>query len=180
MGSADRLQLALEAARCEACRLHKCRRESVFGEGAFGGRMFIGEAPGYQENRLGRPFVGTAGDVLTKGLEKIGLQREECYITNMVKCRPPNNRNPEMDEIDACRHFLYSEIEIVEPQFIIVMGKVPAVALGMIHSDTTMYKAIKGNYLVKGIDARIVYHPAYIARNRSQFDPWVRELKKCV
>jgi len=108
-----------ELGDCKRCKLHRTRKTLVFGEGNERAiLMFIGEGPGYDEDIQGRPFVGKAGQLLTKIIQSINLQREEVYIANIVKCRPPQNRNPEPDEITACRPFLQRQIQAIQPRII--------------------------------------------------------------
>lgn len=110
---------------CTRCKLYTSRRRVVPGEGPLNARiMIIGEAPGEREDEEGRPFVGAAGQLLTKLLNTVGIRREEVYITNVVKCRPPNNRDPEPDEIEACRPYLVTQILMIRPQIIICLGSI--------------------------------------------------------
>ncbi len=114
-----------EIKRCKRCNLHKNRRNAVPGEGDISsGIMLIGEAPGYHEDVQGRPFVGAAGKFLNELLQLIGIKREDVYITNVVKCRPPNNREPNEDEIKACSKYLEKQISIIRPKIIITLGNV--------------------------------------------------------
>ncbi len=116
--------VACEVRSCTRCPLHRYRRNPVPGEGPDNARvMLIGEAPGEKEDEEGRPFVGPAGRLLTKLLESIGVKREEVFITNVVKCRPPNNRDPEPSEIEACRPFLMAQIRILKPKIIVCLGR---------------------------------------------------------
>src|SRR5512137_610397 len=108
-----------ELGDCKRCKLHRTRKTIVFGEGnEKASLMFIGEGPGYDEDVQGRPFVGKAGQLLTKIIESIKLSREEVYIANIVKCRPPQNRNPEPDEIQSCSPFLMEQIHVIQPKII--------------------------------------------------------------
>ncbi|HIH96400.1 MAG TPA: uracil-DNA glycosylase [Thermoplasmata archaeon] len=118
------LTLKGKVGSCKKCELWKRRNHPVFGEGNFGSRlMFIGEAPGYFEDQQGKPFVGRAGKVLDELLESVGLQREDIFITNVVKCRPPDNRNPLPDEIEACSSYLDEQLQLIQPQTIVLLGK---------------------------------------------------------
>ncbi|MEW6517751.1 MAG: uracil-DNA glycosylase [candidate division FCPU426 bacterium] len=115
--------LAGEAAHCTKCALHKSRQRVVFGEGDPRARLvLVGEAPGAEEDRQGRPFVGAAGQLLTRMLEAIGLRREKVYICNVLKCRPPGNRNPQPEEISACRDWLQQQLELLKPEVICTLG----------------------------------------------------------
>ena len=116
-------ELAREASTCTRCRLAGGRTQVVFGVGnPRAGVMFIGEGPGYHEDKQGEPFVGAAGQLLTRLLGEIGLRREDVYICNVVKCRPPGNRDPLPDEIEACRPFLAGQIENIEPRVVITLA----------------------------------------------------------
>jgi len=113
-----------EVRNCKACKLSENRKNAVPGEGPANAEvMFIGEGPGFHENEQGKPFVGQAGHLLDQLLEAAGLQREEVYITNVVKCRPPENRDPEPDELAVCRHFLDRQIEAIKPKVIVTLGR---------------------------------------------------------
>src|SRR5438270_13998408 len=119
-----------EIGECTRCKLHKGRHTIVFGVGNPRARlMFVGEAPGEDEDLQGFPFVGKAGQLLTKMIEAMGLQRDDVYICNTVKCRPPNNRNPEPDELAACEPFLKAQLAAVKPEAIVTRGKFAAQAL---------------------------------------------------
>ena len=116
-------ELAASAAVCTACRLSETRTQAVFADGSAGADiMFIGEGPGYYEDREGLPFVGKAGMLLNRLLEDVGLNRRDVYIANVVKCRPPGNRDPRPDEIEACKHFLVEQIRMVDPVVVMTMG----------------------------------------------------------
>ena len=117
-------ELIKEIMSCKKCDLYKYRKNPVPGEGRLDADiMFIGEAPGAQEDERGRPFVGAAGKLLTELIESIGLKREEVYITNVVKCRPPNNRDPTEEEIEACSPYLIRQIQLIKPKIIIALGR---------------------------------------------------------
>jgi len=117
-------RLEEEICRCQRCRLGMRRTKAVAGEGPeHADIMFIGEAPGYHEDQQGRPFVGAAGNYLTELLASIGLCREDVYITNVVKCRPPDNRDPQPDEIEACQGYLERQIELIKPKIIVTLGR---------------------------------------------------------
>ena len=115
--------LAAKAAACTACRLHEGRTQAVFADGSpEADIMFIGEGPGYNEDMEGLPFVGKAGMLLNRLLREVGLDRSEVYIANVVKCRPPRNRDPRPDEIEACKHFLVDQLRLVDPAVVMTMG----------------------------------------------------------
>ncbi|MEM1532868.1 MAG: type-4 uracil-DNA glycosylase [Desulfurococcaceae archaeon] len=125
-------ELLSEISTCTKCILYRSRRTPVPGEGSRSAQvMFIGEAPGAREDEVGRPFVGAAGQLLTQLMESIELQRDSTYITNVVKCRPPNNRDPSDDEIAACLPYLIKQITLVKPQLIVTLGR---------HSSRTIYE----------------------------------------
>ncbi len=153
-----------ELGDCRRCKLHRTRHTIVFGEGNKDAKlMLIGEGPGYDEDVQGRPFVGKAGQLLTKILQSIHVQREEVYITNIVKCRPPQNRNPEPDEIESCYPFLLRQIRAIRPKMIVALGKVAAQTL--LKTDTTI-TALRGKFFdLPGIKVIPTYHPAYLLRN---------------
>jgi DNA polymerase len=116
--------LYAEIAVCQKCALARGRNRTVPGEGPEDAKiMFIGEAPGYHENRLGRPFVGAAGKFLEELLASINMRREDVYICNVIKCRPPNNRDPLRNEIEACRQYLDKQIELIKPRLIVTLGR---------------------------------------------------------
>ena len=167
---------ALEALRadigdCRRCKLFHKRTNIVFGEGDPAARLlFIGEAPGREEDIQGKPFVGDAGMVLTRLINKMGFRREDVYIANIVKCRPPMNRDPEADEIETCRHFLERQIEIIQPDVIMSLGRISAMTLtGDMNLKIT---AIRGKFFFyKGIPVMPTFHPAYLIRNPK--DKWL-------
>lgn len=118
-------ELTESIGNCQKCRLCEQRNNVVPGEGNPSARlMFIGEGPGQEEDRLGRPFVGRSGELLTRMIHAIGIERSETYICNVVKCRPPQNRNPEVDEAEACLPYLRAQVALVRPQVIVLLGKV--------------------------------------------------------
>ena len=149
---------------CRRCKLHRIRKTIVFGEGNTQATlMFVGEGPGFDEDVQGRPFVGRAGQLLTKIIQSIGLQRSEVYIANIVKCRPPENRNPEPDEIDACHPFLVKQIEAIQPRIICALGTFAAQTL---LKTSTKITALRGQvFELDGIKLIPTYHPAFLLRN---------------
>lgn len=125
--------------------------------------MFIGEGPGAEEDRTGLPFVGRAGDLLTRIIEAIDLRRDQVYIANIVKCRPPNNRDPEAAEVAACRHYLEAQIDTIAPRVLVALGRVAAQTL--LGNDTPIGK-MRGNWFeVQGVPTMLTYHPAALLRN---------------
>ncbi|HUF78381.1 MAG TPA: uracil-DNA glycosylase [Thermoanaerobaculia bacterium] len=156
--------LAREAAACERCRLSQGRAHVVFGAGdPDADLMFIGEGPGAEEDRQGLPFVGPAGELLNKIIQAIGLTREQVYIANVVKCRPPGNRDPQPDEAAACRPFLERQIELVRPKVIVALGRVAAQAL--LGTDQPLGRMRGRWFAVQGVPAMVTYHPAALLRN---------------
>ncbi len=163
-GRPDLKRLAAEAAGCERCDLHRFRTQVVFGEGDPEAElMFIGEGPGADEDRTGRPFVGRAGRLLTDIITAMGFKREEVYIANIVKCRPPNNRAPEPTEAEACRPWLDAQIEAVAPRAIVALG---ASAARYLLGVQTPISALRGAFRdLGGIPVMPTFHPAYLLRN---------------
>jgi len=154
-------------ADCTRCKLHTLgRRQVVFGVGnANADLMFVGEAPGADEDIQGEPFVGRAGQLLTKIIEAIGLTRGDVYIANVIKCRPPGNRNPEPDEVDQCEPFLFRQIDTVKPKVIVALGKFAAQCLLRTTDPITRIRGREFKYR----DAILIptYHPAYLLRTPS-------------
>lgn len=164
---------------CTQCALGHSRQQFVFGAGdPQAGIMFIGEAPGADEDRQGEPFVGTAGQLLTKIIEAMGLTREQVFICNLLKCRPPNNRDPQAEEIAACEPYLKRQIEIVRPKIICALGRFAAQAL---LQTTESIGQLRGQlHQYEGIPVICTYHPAALLRNSQWKRPtwddvkWVR------
>jgi DNA polymerase len=166
-----------EIGDCKKCKLHRARKTIVFGEGNEKARlMFIGEGPGYDEDVQGRPFVGRAGQLLTKIIQSINLPREEVYITNIIKCRPPQNRNPEPDEIQSCHPFLMKQIRAIQPKIICALGTFSAQTL--LKTDTKI-TALRGRfYDLEGIKVIPTYHPAFLLRNPERKREVWEDMKK--
>jgi len=150
---------------CTACALHKSRAQTVFGVGDENADwMLIGEAPGAEEDRLGEPFVGQAGKLLDNMLAAIDLKRgENVYIANVLKCRPPGNRNPEPDEVEKCTPFLKRQIALIQPKLIIAMGRFAAQTL--LASDASIASLRGRVYSYEGVPLIVTYHPAYLLRS---------------
>ncbi len=159
-----------EIGDCHRCKLAKGRKNIVFGEGKpEADIMFIGEGPGRDEDIQARPFVGDAGKLLTNLILKLGLKREDVYIANVVKCRPPNNRNPEEDEITTCSPFVERQIAIINPKVIVCLGKISAQTL--LRSKVAISK-LRGNFFsYDNIPVMPTFHPAYLLRNPR--DKWL-------
>jgi uracil-DNA glycosylase family 4 len=157
---------------CQRCRLARGRNKIVFGDGDPGAKLvFVGEGPGFEEDQQGKPFVGAAGQLLTRIIEAIQLDRSRVYICNIIKCRPPRNRNPEADEIRSCFPFLERQIAAIQPDFICALGTFAAQTL----LKTTMsISRLRGRfYEYNGIKVLPTYHPAYLLRNpEKKRDVW--------
>jgi len=160
---------ALEAVRadlgdCQRCRLAGGRKKIVFGSGHSRARLvFVGEGPGFEEDQQGLPFVGPAGQLLTRIIEAINLDRNQVYICNVIKCRPPGNRNPQPDEIDTCFPFLERQLAAIKPDFIVALGTFAAQTL--LGTSTPISRLRKRFHEYKGIKVLPTYHPAYLLRN---------------
>ena len=150
---------------CTRCKLHTLgRRQIVFGVGnPNADLMFVGEAPGADEDQQGIPFVGRAGQLLTKIIEAIGLKRDDVYIANVIKCRPPQNRNPEPDEVETCEPFLFQQIDVIKPKVIVALGKFGAQTL---LRTLDPISRLRGRvYDFRGAKLIPTFHPAYLLRN---------------
>jgi uracil-DNA glycosylase family 4 len=152
---------------CRRCKLCSGRTHIVFGVGNPKAELvFVGEGPGADEDAQGIPFVGKAGQLLTKMIEAMGFGRDEVYICNVIKCRPPNNRNPEPDEIDACEPFLRAQLGSIRPKVIVALGKFAAQTL---LRDGTPITRLRGNWREYcGIPLMPTFHPAYLLRNPAE------------
>jgi len=161
-----------ELGDCTRCRLHEGRQSVVFGEGNAQAKLvFVGEAPGREEDRQGRPFVGQAGELLTRIIEAIDLRRDEVYITNIVKCRPPQNRNPQPDEIRTCLPFLRTQLEAIRPRIICALGTVAAQTL--LETEERISHLRGQFYAYQGARLMPTYHPAFLLRNpQCKRDVW--------
>jgi DNA polymerase len=162
--------LAAEAAGCTRCRLAETRTQVVFGVGdPDADLMFIGEAPGFHEDKQGEPFVGAAGQLLTRMLQEgLDLRREDVFICNVLKCRPPGNRNPQPEEIAACSPYLLRQIELIAPRAILAIGTFPAQTL--LATSETIGRLRGRVHRFEGVPLVPTYHPAALLRNPS----WVR------
>jgi len=152
---------------CTRCKLHTLgRTQVVFGVGnPQADLMFVGEAPGADEDVQGIPFVGRAGQLLTKIIEAFELKREDVYIANVIKCRPPGNRNPEPDEVETCEPFLFRQIDVIKPKVIVALGKFAAQAL--LRSDAPISRLRGRVFEYRGAKLIPTFHPAYLLRNPS-------------
>ena len=154
---------------CQKCELGKTRNRFVFGGGNPDANiLFVGEAPGEQEDKTGIPFVGRAGKLLDKVLLEVGISREDVFIANVLKCRPPKNRDPLPEEIALCENYLHRQIELIKPNVIVALGRVAANTL---LRESNALKDMRGiTYSYHNTDLRVTYHPAAILRNMSRYD----------
>lgn len=159
-------RLKSSCAHCTKCPLHSTRNRIVFGDGATDrGLLFIGEAPGAEEDEQGIPFVGRAGQLLTKIIDAAGMNRKDIFITNVVKCRPPENRVPAIEEMLACEDLLKSQIALLNPSIIVCLGATPA---KWILKTSEAISKIRGRWFDwKGIMVMPMFHPSYLIRNQS-------------
>lgn len=163
-------ELEAQVAACSRCRLSQARTHTVLGEGdPRAALMFVGEGPGQQEDRTGRPFVGPAGQLLDKMLAAISLTREQAYICNVVKCRPPNNRVPEADEREACMGYLRAQTALVQPKVIVCLGSTPARAL--LGDDVRITRDRGVWHLRRGVWFLATFHPAALLRDEAKKRP---------
>ncbi|MCC7085007.1 MAG: uracil-DNA glycosylase [Pirellulales bacterium] len=178
LASTEQHTAALEVIRQEVTSCVRCsvlastRTQTVFGVGNPSAKIcFFGEAPGADEDRLGEPFVGRAGQLLTKMIQACGLKREDVYILNVLKCRPPDNRNPLPDEVANCRTFFERQFDVVRPEMICCLGAVASQAL--LQTDRSIGKLRKSFHNFRGIPVLCTYHPAYLLRNpAAKGDAW--------
>jgi uracil-DNA glycosylase len=163
-GSPELLAIREDLGECARCKLGPGRTNLVFGVGNPKAELvFVGEGPGADEDQQGEPFVGKAGQLLTKMIEAMGLRREDVYIANVVKCRPPGNRNPEPDEIEACEAFLRAQLAAIGPKVIVALGKFAAQTL---LRDTTPITKLRGRWSrYEGVKVMPTFHPAYLLRS---------------
>jgi DNA polymerase len=156
-----------EIGDCVRCKLHtQGRKQIVFGVGnPDADLMFVGEAPGAEEDLRGIPFVGAAGQLLTKIIEAIDLKREDVYIANVIKCRPPGNRNPEPDEVETCEPFLFQQIDVIKPKVIVALGKFAAQTILRTLDPISRLRGRVYDY--RGAKLIPTFHPAYLLRNPS-------------
>lgn len=160
-------ELAQRVSDCQACGLHKIRTHVVFGVGNRNADlMFIGEAPGAQEDQKGEPFVGRAGQLLNSMLKAIGIQREDVFIANILKCRPPNNRDPMPEEVDLCTPFLVRQVALVKPKLIVALGRI---ASHFLLNTKTPLTRLRGQQFTFNSEEKtpliVTFHPAYLLRS---------------
>ena len=165
-GEAAWAQLQQEVSQCKKCALCQSRTQTVFGTGARHARLvLIGEAPGANEDRQGEPFVGRAGQLLNRMLQSIGFAREEVYIGNVLKCRPPYNRDPEAEEVAACSSYLDRQLALLQPDLIVALGRVAARYLLGLTVPLWQMRGRRYTYSELELPLLITYHPAYLLRN---------------
>lgn len=168
MAASDWESLQVRVAKCTACALHQTRTQTVFGVGNRNANlMIIGEAPGFHEDKQGEPFVGRAGQLLTTMIKTIGLDRNEVYIANILKCRPPNNRDPQVSEVNQCTPFLDQQIALVHPRLLLAVGKIASHYLLKTKSSLESLRNKMHFYGENKIPLIVTYHPAYLLRNPS-------------
>jgi DNA polymerase len=169
--------LAKTVSGCTRCALHATRTQTVFGVGNPRAKlMFIGEAPGADEDAKGEPFVGRAGQLLNKIIAAMGMQREEVYIANILKCRPPQNRDPLPAEVECCEEYLKAQIALIQPRYICALGRIAAHWL--LKTDAPLGALRTGNYRYEGIPVVVTYHPAALLRNPAFKAPCWEDMKK--
>ena len=158
--------LRAQVAACTKCELHKGRTQTVFGVGDIKAEwMIIGEAPGAEEDKQGEPFVGRAGKLLNSMLRAIGLQREQVFIANILKCRPPNNRDPKPEEVACCERYLQHQIAMIKPRIILAVGRIAAQNLLKIDTPIGQMRGLRYEYPDTNIPVVVTYHPAYLLRS---------------
>jgi uracil-DNA glycosylase len=171
------LKVREDLGECTRCKLHKGRNKIVFGDGSAKAQLvFVGEGPGADEDAQGLPFVGRAGKLLTQMIEAMGLQRSDVYICNVVKCRPPGNRQPEKDEVDACSPYLFRQLDVLRPKAIVCLGATAAQTLLQTNRGISHFRGEWLNF--RGFKMIATYHPAYLLRNpAAKGDVW-KDLQK--
>ncbi len=171
------LKIREDLGDCTRCKLHKKRNKLVFGDGSAKAQLvFVGEGPGADEDAQGLPFVGRAGKLLTQMIEAMGLQRKDVYICNVVKCRPPENRTPEPDEVQTCSPYLMRQIDTIDPKVIVCLGAVAAKTLLQTTRGISQYRGEWQEW--RGRKLLATYHPAYLLRNPpAKADVW-KDLQK--
>jgi len=158
--------LRQRVAKCQQCELHQGRTQTVFGVGDHNADwLIIGEAPGAEEDRQGEPFVGRAGNLLNSMLFACGMQREQVFIANILKCRPPNNRDPKPEEVVACSSYLKEQIDLLQPKIILAVGRIAAQNLMQTETPIGKMRGQRYQYADTGIPVVVTYHPAYLLRS---------------
>ena len=164
LGRVDWAALHYYVQNCDRCALHQSRTQTVFGVGDTQAQwMIIGEAPGADEDRQGEPFVGRAGQLLNEMLLAMGLKRQQVYIANILKCRPPNNRDPRPEEVQQCEAYLQRQIALIQPQVILAVGRIAA--QNLLKTDISVSRLRNQRFEYCGIPVVVTYHPAYLLRS---------------
>ncbi|MBB72798.1 MAG: uracil-DNA glycosylase [Legionellales bacterium] len=162
----DLTSLEARVAACQQCELHKSRTQTVFGVGNPNADIvFVGEAPGANEDRLGEPFVGRAGQLLTKMLAAIGFERQDVYICNVLKCRPPHNRDPSKAEVAQCTPYLEEQLQLMDAKLVVALGRVAAHYLLGVETPLSRLRGQRLQFGQSQRDLLVTYHPAYLLRN---------------
>ena len=170
-------ELAKTVSVCTRCDLHKSRTQTVFGVGNPNAKlMFIGEAPGADEDAKGEPFVGRAGQLLTKIIAAMGMTRDDVYIANILKCRPPQNRDPLPSEVQCCEEYLRAQIGMIKPKYICALGRIAAHWL--LRTEAPLGALRTGRHVYEGIPVIVTYHPAALLRNPAFKVPCWEDMKK--
>jgi len=170
-------EIRADIGECTRCKLHVKRTHIVFGEGNLKAEIiFVGEGPGHDEDVTGRPFVGRAGQLLTKIIEAMKMKREDVYIANIVKCRPPNNRAPEPDEVATCEGFLHRQIAVIGPKVIVCLGSVAAQNLLKTERKISSFRGQWQDW--HGVSVMPTYHPAFLLRNPAMKKEVWEDMKK--
>jgi DNA polymerase len=171
------LKIRQDLGECTRCKLHRTRKKIVFGDGnPRANLVFVGEGPGADEDAQGLPFVGRAGKLLTQMIEAMGLQRSDVYICNVVKCRPPGNRQPESDEVEKCSPFLFRQLDVIQPKVIVCLGATAAQTLLQTNRSISQFR---GQWLdFRGFKMLPTYHPAYLLRNPAAKSEVWKDLQK--
>ncbi|HEX6460997.1 MAG TPA: uracil-DNA glycosylase [Thermoleophilaceae bacterium] len=175
------IQLYREVQNCRRCPLYATRTQAVFGSGnADADLMFVGEAPGFHEDQQGKPFVGAAGKLLDNLLEEIGLAREDVFIANVLKSRPPGNRDPQPEEIEACKPYLTRQIALIEPRVICTLGNFSTKLLTRRQDGITRVHGTPQDHVIAGLPIRIypIYHPAAGLRSTAMLETLREDFKK--
>lgn len=164
--SENHAELRTLIAKCTACELHKTRTQTVYGVGNLNADlMLVGEAPGFYEDQKGEPFVGRAGQLLNSMLQAIGLDRNQVFIANILKCRPPNNRDPSPEEVKECSSFLDKQIALIKPKLILALGRISAHYLLNNKTSLNLLREKVYSYGNSNTPLIVTYHPAYLLRN---------------
>jgi uracil-DNA glycosylase family 4 len=175
------IELFREVQACQRCPLHATRTQVVFGSGnADADLMFVGEAPGFHEDQQGKPFVGAAGKLLGNLLEEIGMTREDVFIANVLKSRPPGNRDPQPEEIEACKPFLTRQIELIEPRVICTLGNFSTKLLTRRQDGITRVHGTPQDHVIAGLPIRLypIFHPAAGLRSTSMLETLREDFKQ--